>query len=352
MSHQYASLKRRFDDRHRVFQDILYLLYSTTDIAGATVHSWKCAKYRYGMCPRIAKYHHDDNITLELFTPDINDFDGTSDDEDSIVPLVTLRNVVKPFPCLHPLTFALLSHDTIPFPYADENKHRGSTASWEKIYDIINVPQNLSTKHALFTHLTSSLTTAMSDLSTIYDQYGVSATFQTDWRTFGTRNVYGDPSPWMQGALVNRGPTARYPTDATQLYAQLINLHDQLTGNDDTIVYIPADIYTPLDMPKIPLELAPLTTTLILDIPQTICASNTADFLEATILAFGRKNRHWARNTIWRVLGNPPPHAPHVDEEAYDEGPMIFMTISAQGEITSTQDLDMGYMRYHSDSQP
>lgn len=351
----YLALRQRTHERHSVYKNVIFLLYSKDTVGGCTVNSWKCKKYRSTGCPVISKYSHDrplnpliahtkTELTLELFTLSLNDLFPHADDDDdeddeavdysdeedvpvvssTSIPRVTTRDdPIKPVPQLSPAMFVTQPPEYVPPMYLPFPQ-RFPFSAWEKMYGVLNVPINLPTANTLFDALDNSITSAMALLSSNYDTFGVSAPYICSWPYVGNYVLartgdYGSWCAWSTGTGTWCNPfssTRKCEADAYFLYTEFNAVKNCINGNEK-----------PMSID------APIVTTLILDVPQDIPHPNVPSFLEATIRAFAFKIAHWARNTQWRVMG--------IDGDSILYEDNVVMEISPSGQVTVTLNPDM-----------
>jgi hypothetical protein len=100
-------LRQTLRNRHTLFQNTIFFLYTNVSIAGVPIDSWKCQKFGDDDFPAISKYFHDPNtngstfsFTAEMCVPSINDFFSDPDTptssmaEDLVVVVAMLQLVV------------------------------------------------------------------------------------------------------------------------------------------------------------------------------------------------------------------------------------------------------------------
>lgn len=327
-------------ERHTMFKNVMFFLYSKSKISGLTIDSWKCQKYAH-KTPIISHYSCDAStfgprmgMTIEMVVKSLNDyFDDSyddshdSDDSDDIavdysdeedVPTITNHihipkcvyyREVKPVPQLSP-ALAWLQPDTyVPDVYLPRRNLTHSQI--HKVYDILTVQKDITDKDSLFEAFDESLTHALSTLADSYDVYGVSAPCFTRFPRTGECSLN---IPYLMPGVNVKVAPYNCPSDADAyfLYKDILEVQTYIRGHD-----LPSDVF-------------PLLTTLIVIIPPEVLHENRPGFLKHSVKAFGYNIANWAKNTDWCVMGK--------QNDMVIVNMFVLMKISSSGTITASLD--------------
>lgn len=332
-------------ERHNLFKDVLFFLYSKSKISGLAVDSWKCQKYAHNPSV-ISQYSCDSNIypvhmtgmTIEMGVKSLNDlFDEGSptsselegmaidySDEEDILPVTNHTHIpfavkyreVKPVPQLSPSMAQ--PKDYIPDTYT-ECPIQHVTDKSEKLYDVIRIRDDIADKETLLQAINTSITQALSDIADDYDNYGVSAPYFTRFPRVGEISLPASGLPLMSGADINVS-SYTHPSDADAyfMYKDLLATQLYIKGEEGLEEYQ-----------------SPLHVTVIVNIPDEVLHDNCPDFLKHATIAFGFQIADWAKHTEWCLMGK--------QNNMIIDDMFVTMHISSSGTITASLD----YLRHN-----